>query len=69
MSLSTHSHEDRTSGIAYLNRISVPTFTSNLTDQLLKANNKATAKHIIIDDKAVVVPNVIESFYPGGGHP
>lgn len=68
LSLSTHSHEDRTSGIAYLNRTSVPTFTSNLTDQLLKANNKATAKHIIIDDKAVVVPNVIESFYPGGGH-
>ena len=35
-SISTHSHEDRTAGIKWLNDYSIPTYASALTNQILK---------------------------------
>lgn len=46
-SIATHSHEDRTSGIKWLNEISVATYATTLTNQRLKKKNKALAKHAL----------------------
>ena len=35
-SISTHSHEDRTAGIKWLNARSIPTYASTLTNELLE---------------------------------
>jgi glyoxylase-like metal-dependent hydrolase (beta-lactamase superfamily II) len=67
-SVSTHSHADRTSGIAYLNAQSIPTYTSQLTDVILQETNKERAKIVFSTSKFLVAENLLEVFYPGGGH-
>lgn len=68
-SISTHSHADRTAGIAWLNKHSIPTYASAKTNALLAARAEATATHVLEQQANSVIPaTVIETFFPGGGH-
>ena len=66
-SVSTHSHDDRAAGIEWLNEHSIPTFASALTNDFLKAENKATAQ-FALDDEVTLADGLIEAYYPGAGH-
>ncbi|WP_312288750.1 PST family subclass B1 metallo-beta-lactamase [Stutzerimonas nitrititolerans] len=67
-SISTHFHDDRTAGIAYLNSISVPTYASARTNALLKQNGKALATETFGDAPLWLFEGKVEVFYPGAGH-
>ncbi|ABE54111.1 Beta-lactamase [Shewanella denitrificans OS217] len=67
-SVSTHSHEDRTAGIGWLNAHSIPTFASELTNQILKESEKPLASHPFALPQASLFDGQLEAFYPGGGH-
>lgn len=72
-SISTHFHEDRAGGIPYLNNLSIATYASELTNQLLAKNNKQAAKNHLLTDmrktqKQTYINGMIEVFYPGAGH-
>ena len=67
-SVSTHFHDDRTAGIAYLNSISVPTYASARTNALLKQNGKALATETFDDAPLWLLDGKVEVFYPGAGH-
>ena len=67
-SVSTHFHDDRTAGIAYLNSISVPTYASARTNALLKQNGKALATETFDDAPLWLLEGKVEVFYPGAGH-
>tara|TARA_R110000787_G_scaffold66948_11_gene150147 strand:+ start:124 stop:960 length:837 start_codon:yes stop_codon:yes gene_type:complete len=72
-SISTHFHDDRASGIFYLNKLSIDTYASKLTNQLLENDKKTAAKHdLLLNDgqvhKQTLVNGTIEVFYPGAGH-
>ena len=67
-SISTHSHEDRTAGIKSLNSQSIPTYASNLTNEILKQENKELAKNTFANPEAFLFDGNLEAFYPGGGH-
>jgi metallo-beta-lactamase class B/metallo-beta-lactamase class B GIM len=67
-SISTHSHEDRTAGINWLNAHTIPTYASALTNQILKAEGKDLAIHTIEDMDNSFFGGYIDTFYPGAGH-
>jgi glyoxylase-like metal-dependent hydrolase (beta-lactamase superfamily II) len=67
-SVSTHSHEDRTAGIGWLNAHKLPTFASELTNQMLKKSKKPLASHPFALPQASLFDGQLEAFYPGGGH-
>lgn len=67
-SVSTHWHEDRTAGIAYLNANNVPTYTSALTHDLLVQHAKPTASNILVTPQHIFFDGAIEVLYPGAGH-
>lgn len=67
-SVSTHSHEDRTAGIKWLNAHSIPTYASTLTNDILKVEKKALAKHAFKDREFRLANDLLEAYYPGGGH-
>ncbi len=65
----THWHEDRAGGFAYYNRIGIPTYATKMTNDLLKANRKAQATHLVKINKTYKVGS--ESFvlnFFGAGH-
>ena len=67
-SVSTHSHEDRTAGIEWLNSQDIPTFASELTNAFLKRDNKPIASETLKGDHGLLVGEFSEFFYPGKGH-
>ncbi len=67
-SVSTHFHADRTAGIDHLNVMKVPTHASKLTNQLLADLGQAQATHAFTGNTFSWLPEVIEVYYPGGGH-
>lgn len=67
-SISTHSHEDRTAGIKWLNAHSIPTYASALTNEILKEQKKALAQNTFEGNEFSLADGSIEVFYPGGGH-
>lgn len=67
-SVSTHSHEDRTAGIEWLNSQSIATYATKLTNDRLKAENKVLAKFTLNQNEAILANGLLEVFYPGGGH-
>ena len=67
-SISTHSHEDRTAGIKWLNMHTIPTYASALTNQILKKEGKDLALHTIEDMDNIFAGGHIKTFYPGAGH-
>lgn len=67
-SISTHSHEDRTAGIALLNSKSIPTYASKMTNALLEKAGRAQASNSFDSKDFWWVKDQIEAFYPGAGH-
>ena len=67
-SISTHSHEDRTAGIKWLNAQSIPTYATKLTNDILKSEEKEPAKYTLSESNFKLANGAIEVFYPGGGH-
>ncbi|MDX7491165.1 subclass B1 metallo-beta-lactamase IMP-50 [Serratia marcescens] len=67
-SVSSHFHSDSTGGIEWLNSQSIPTYASELTNELLKKNGKVQATNSFSGVSYWLVKNKIEIFYPGPGH-
>ena len=67
-SVSTHSHDDRSAGIKWLNEHSIPTYATNLTNEILKNENMEPAKYSLRGNEAVLADGLLEVFYPGRGH-
>ena len=67
-SVSTHSHEDRTAGIEWLNQQGIPTYASDLTNSLLESKSKSKATHSLAGDTNLLANGLVETFYPGAGH-
>ena len=67
-SLSTHFHDDRAAGIAYLNQHHIDTYASVLTNQYLADAGSPVATKTFTGKTFSLLDGVIEVFYPGPGH-
>ncbi|MDO6610407.1 subclass B1 metallo-beta-lactamase [Shewanella sp. 1_MG-2023] len=67
-SVSTHSHEDRTAGVDYLNRIGVTTYASEHTNKLLKQAGKPTTTNSFKAGQFDFVESKAEVYFVGAGH-
>lgn len=67
-SISAHFHSDSTAGIAYLNSLSIPTYASKSTNDLLGKRGEEQATHSFTKTSYWLLKNKIEVFYPGAGH-
>lgn len=67
--IATHWHSDRTEGLEYYKTKGIKTYTTQLTDELSKKNNKRRAEYIIEKDSTFRVgQHMFETYYPGQGH-
>ncbi|ENJ7666241.1 IMP family subclass B1 metallo-beta-lactamase [Pseudomonas aeruginosa] len=66
--ISSHFHSDSTGGLEWLNSQAIPTYASELTNELLKKDGKVQATHSFSGVSYWLVKNKIEVFYPGPGH-
>lgn len=67
--IATHFHDDRTAGLAYYNQQGIKTYTTALTDEFSKKNNKKRAAYLINKDTVFKIGKYsFETFYPGQGH-
>ncbi len=67
-SVSTHYHDDRTAGIRLLNSKSIPTYTSELTNDILIRKNLPVSSQVFSGDRFLMLNDLIEIYYPGEGH-
>ena len=77
-SISTHSHEDRTAGIALLKNKNIATYASQLTNDILTTTGKEVAEHSLIfqrlehlsvkEQENSFLSGAVQTFYPGAGH-
>ena len=69
MCIATHWHSDRTEGLEYYKNKGIKTYTTSLTDELSKKNNKKRAEYLIEKDTILNVGQyTFETYYPGQGH-
>ena len=69
MCIATHWHGDRTEGLEYYKRQGLKTYTTSLTDELSKKNNKKRAEFLMTKDTVFKVgQHSFEIYYPGEGH-
>lgn len=67
--IATHWHSDRTEGLEYYKQKGIKTYTTLLTDELSKRNNKKRAEFLMTKDTVFKVGQYsFEIYYPGGGH-
>lgn len=67
--IATHWHSDRTEGLAYYKQQGVKTYTTLLTDEWSKKNNKKRAEFLMTEDTVFKAGQYsFEVFYPGEGH-
>jgi metallo-beta-lactamase class B len=67
--IATHWHSDKTAGLEYYRQKGIKTYTTILTDELSKKNNKKRAAYLIEKDTVFHVgPHSFETYYPGQGH-
>jgi metallo-beta-lactamase class B len=65
----THFHDDRTGGLAYYRQQGIKTYTTVLTDELSKKNNKKRAEYLMTKDTLFSIGGyTFETYYPGQGH-
>ncbi|MFK7732840.1 MAG: subclass B1 metallo-beta-lactamase [Pseudomonadales bacterium] len=67
-SISTHFHDDRSSGISYLNKLGVDTYASTHTNELLAARSSPTAQKEFSETPYLLAGGKLEAYYPGAGH-
>lgn len=69
MSISTHSHKDRTGSIDFLKRQGVKTYSTYHTHDLCVKNGSPQAEYLFRGDTVFTVgKHTFEVFYPGQGH-
>ncbi|HEX4876650.1 MAG TPA: BlaB/IND/MUS family subclass B1 metallo-beta-lactamase [Chitinophagaceae bacterium] len=69
MCLATHWHSDKTAGLEYYRQKGIKTYTTVLTDELSKKNNKKRAEFLLAKDTVFRIgPYRFETYYPGEGH-
>ena len=69
MCIATHWHSDRTEGLEYYRNNGIKTYTTSLTDELSKKNNKKRAEYLIEKDTIFNAGQyTFETYYPGQGH-
>jgi metallo-beta-lactamase class B len=67
--IATHWHSDRTEGLEYYKQKGIKTYTTSLTDELSKKNNKKRAEFLMTKDTVFNIgPYSFEIYYPGEGH-
>ncbi len=67
--IATHWHSDKTAGLEYYRQQGIKTYTTVLTDEWSKKNNKKRAAFLITKDTVFNVGNyTFETYYPGQGH-
>ncbi len=67
--IATHWHSDRTEGLEYYKQKGIRTYTTLLTDELSKKNNKKRAEFLMTKDTVFYIGQYsFEVYYPGGGH-
>jgi len=65
----THWHSDKTAGLEYYRQQGIKTYTTVLTDELSKQNNKKRAEFLMTSDTVFHVGQyAFETYYPGQGH-
>jgi len=69
LAIATHSHGDRAGGLAFFKSKGIRTYTSKLTDEILKASKAPRAAHTFTNDTTFTVGQYkINTFYAGKGH-
>jgi metallo-beta-lactamase class B len=69
MCFATHWHSDKTAGLEYYRQLGIKTYTTVLTDELSKKNNKKRAGFLMTKDTVFSVGKYsFETYYPGPGH-
>jgi metallo-beta-lactamase class B len=69
MCFATHWHSDKTAGLEYYSQQGIKTYTTVLTDELSKKNNKKRAEFLMTNDTVFNVGQYsFETYYPGQGH-
>ncbi|OSZ77390.1 subclass B1 metallo-beta-lactamase [Chitinophagaceae bacterium IBVUCB2] len=69
MCIATHWHSDKTAGLEYYRQQGIKTFTTALTDELSKQNDKKRAEFLMTKDTVFnYEPYSFETYYPGEGH-
>ncbi len=67
--IATHWHSDRTDGLEYYRQKGIKTYTTKLTDELSRKNNKKRAEYLIQNDTIFNIGQYsFETYYPGQGH-
>lgn len=65
----THWHSDKTAGLQYYRQQGIKTYTTALTDELSKRNDKKRAEFLMTKDTIFNVGQyAFETYYPGQGH-
>jgi metallo-beta-lactamase class B len=65
----THWHSDKTAGLEYYRQKGIQTYTTVLTDELSKKNNKKRAEFLMTKDTVFNTGQYsFETYYPGEGH-
>lgn len=65
----THWHSDKTAGLEYYRQQGIKTYTTVLTDELSKKNNKKRAEFLLTKDTVFHTGQYsFETYYPGEGH-
>ena len=69
MCFATHWHSDKTAGLEYYRQQGIKTYTTVLTDELSKKNNKKRAEFLMANDTVFHAGQFsFETYYPGQGH-
>jgi metallo-beta-lactamase class B len=69
MCFATHWHSDKTAGLDYYRQQGIKTYTTLLTDELSKKNNKKRAEFLMAGDTVFRAGQYsFETYYPGEGH-
>jgi glyoxylase-like metal-dependent hydrolase (beta-lactamase superfamily II) len=66
--IATHFHHDASGGLALFNDKNIPTYASQMTNNLLKEKGRVSAKHEIGENHFSFEHFQAEVFYPGKGH-
>lgn len=65
----THWHSDKTAGLEFYREMGINTYTTLLTDELSKKNDKKRAQFLMTKDTLFNVGQYsFETYYPGEGH-
>ena len=69
MCFATHWHSDKTAGLEYYRQLGIKTYTTALTDELSKKNNKKRAEYLMTNDTVFNIGQYsFETYYPGQAH-